>query len=180
MLRLKLQYFGHLMQRVTHWKRPWCWEELQAGEKGTIEDEKDGWHHRLDAHEFGWRLEVSDGQGGLAFCGSWGCKELDMTERLNWTDNTSVVFSKHYWTDSFLSFSGVSSDKESTCHWRRCKIHGFDPWVCKIPWRRKWQHTPVFLPGESRGQKNMAGHSPWSHQRVGHNLATKQQQILLN
>ena len=142
MLRLKLQYFGHLMQRVTHWKRPWCWEELQAGEKGTIEDEKDGWHHRLDAHEFGWRLEVSDGQGGLAFCGSWGCKELDMTERLNWTDNTSVVFSKHYWTDSFLSFSGVSSDKESTCHWRRCKIHGFDPWVGKI-WRRKWQRISV-------------------------------------
>ena len=38
---------------------------------------------------------------------------------------------------------------------------GFDPWVGKIPWRRKWQSTPVFLPGESHGQRSLAGYSPW-------------------
>ena len=38
---------------------------------------------------------------------------------------------------------------------------GFNPWVGKIPWRRKWQPTPVFLPGESHGQRNLAGYSPW-------------------
>ena len=44
---------------------------------------------------------------------------------------------------------------------RRHKRCRFDPWVGKIPWRRKWQPTPVFLPGESRGQRSLAGHSPW-------------------
>ena len=55
-------------------------------EKGTTEDEMAGWHHRLNAHEFGWTPEVGDGQGGLACCGSWGRKESDTTERLNWTE----------------------------------------------------------------------------------------------
>ena len=44
------------------------------------EDEMVGWHHRLNGHEFGWTLGVGDGQGCLACCGSWGCKESDMTE----------------------------------------------------------------------------------------------------
>ena len=47
------------------------------------EDEMVGWHHRLDGYEFGWTLGDSDGQGGLACCGSWGRKESDTTERLN-------------------------------------------------------------------------------------------------
>ena len=47
------------------------------------------------------------------------------------------------------------SDKESICQGRRC---GLSPWVGKIPWRRKWQHTPVFLPGEPRGQRSLAGY----------------------
>ena len=55
-------------------------------EKGTTEDEMAGWHHRLDGHEFEWTLRDGDGQGGLACCDSWGCKESDTTERLNWTE----------------------------------------------------------------------------------------------
>ena len=47
--------------------------------------------------------------------------------------------------------------KESAC---QCRGHKFDPWVGKIPWRRKWQCTPVFLPGESPGQQSLAGYSP--------------------
>ena len=54
-------------------------------EKGTSEDEMVGWHHWLDGHEFGWTPGVGDGQGSLACCGSWGRKESDTTERLNWT-----------------------------------------------------------------------------------------------
>ena len=42
-----------------------------------------GWHHRLDGHEFELTMGVGDGQGGLVRCDSWGCKESDMTERLN-------------------------------------------------------------------------------------------------
>ena len=51
----------------------------------------------------------------------------------------------------------------------------FDPWVGKIPQRREWQPTPVFLPGKSDGQQSLVGCSPWSH-RVGHDLVTKQKQ----
>ena len=53
---------------------------LKAGEEGTTGDEMVGWHHQLNGHRFGWTPGVGDGQGGLACCGSWGCKELDMTE----------------------------------------------------------------------------------------------------
>ena len=55
-------------------------------EKGTTEGEMGRWHHRLDGHGFGWIPGVGDGQGGLACCGSWGHKELDTTEWLNWTE----------------------------------------------------------------------------------------------
>ena len=54
----------------------------------------------------------------------------------------------------------------------QCRRHGFYPWVGKIPWRRKWQRTPVFLPGESHGQRSLTDYSPWGP-RVGHDLATK-------
>ena len=48
--------------------------------------------------------------------------------------------------------------QESTCQYRRCK---FGPWVRKIPWRRKWQPTPVVLLGKSHGERNLVGYSPW-------------------
>ena len=53
--------------------------------------------------------------------------------------------------------------KGPTCQCRRHKRHGFDPWVRKIPWRRAWQPIPVFLPGESHGQRCLVGYSPYSH-----------------
>ena len=59
-----------------------------------------------------------------------------------------------------LGFPGGTSGKEPAC---QCQRHGFDPWVRKIPWRRKWQLNPVFLPGESNGQKSLPGCSLWDH-----------------
>ena len=53
------------------------------------------------------------------------------------------------------------SDKESTCQCMRRKRCGFNPWVGKIPWSRKWQPTPVFLPEKSHGQRSLVGYSPW-------------------
>jgi len=53
--------------------------------------------------------------------------------------------------------------KESAYQYRRHRRQGFNPWVGKIPWSRKWQPTPVFLPGEPHGQRNLAGFSPWGH-----------------
>ena len=60
-----------------------------------------------------------------------------------------------------MGFPGGTSGKEPTCQCRRCNRLGFDPWVGKIPWRSAWQTTPVFMPGESHGQRSLVGSSPW-------------------
>ena len=63
-----------------------AWRDWGQEEKGMTEDEMAGWHHWLDGHESEWTPGVGDGQGGLACCDSWGHKESDTTERLNWTE----------------------------------------------------------------------------------------------
>ena len=55
----------------------------------------------------------------------------------------------------------IGNGIESACQCRRGKRHGFNPWVDKIPWRRKWQPAPVFLPEESHGERGLVGYSPW-------------------
>ena len=67
-------------------KDPDAGKNWEQEEKATTEAEIVGWHHQLNGHGFGWTPGVGDGQGGLACCGSWGRKESDMTEWLNWTD----------------------------------------------------------------------------------------------
>ena len=85
-----------------------------------------GWHHWLDRHEFEWTPGVGDGQGGLAYCDSWGCKESDTTEQLNWTElNWSLIFTfkqiiifksyQHSFTFHLLYF-------RLTCLWRCVSI----------------------------------------------------------
>ena len=196
-----------------------------------------GWYHWLHGRESEWTLGVGDGQGGLACCDSWGHKESDTTERLNWTDtnqptylfnpyqNTHDIFNKtrrnnpnicielqkpsscqrnlyrkeenwryhaflHYtpicsnqnniilaekqmhgqWdcmviqkrnpcTYGHSSFPGGTSGKEVACQGRRHKAHGFNSFFWKIPWRRSQQPTPVFLSGESPGQRSLVGYS---------------------
>ena len=70
------------------WKDPDAGKDWRWGEKGTTEHEMAGWHHLLHGHEFEWALGIGDGQGGLACCSPWGRKELDRTERLNWTEES--------------------------------------------------------------------------------------------
>ena len=60
-------------------------------------------------------------------------------------------------------FPGGTVGKESASQCGRCKRHEFDPWVEKIPWRREWQPTPVFLPGRPHRQRSLVGSSPWGH-----------------
>ena len=81
MLKLKLQYFGHLMQRADSFEKTLMLGKIEGGE-GMTEDEMVGWHHRLDGHEFEQALGVGDRQGGLACCSPWGHKESDTTEPL--------------------------------------------------------------------------------------------------
>ena len=69
-------------------------------------------------------------------------------------------------------FPGGASGNEPTCQSRRHKRHRFDPWVGKIPWRRKGQPTPVFLPGKSHGQRNLVVYNPWDHKESDATEAT--------
>ena len=62
-----------------------------------------------------------------------------------------------------LGSPGGASSEEPACQFRGHKRLGFDPWVGRIPWRRAWQCTPGFLPGESQGQRSLEGYSPWGH-----------------
>ena len=91
MLKLKLQYFGHLIRRADSF-------DPDAGkdwgqEKGTTEDEMVGWHHWPNGHEFEQAPGV--GQGSLAWCSPWGCKELDTTEWLNWIVLEYLLCARH-------------------------------------------------------------------------------------
>ena len=95
------------------------------------EDEMARWHHQFDGHEFEWTPGVGDGQGGLACCNSWGHKESDMTERLNWTELNwflSILYmpgvessSMILWNDDIISVSCLRSTKlhggKAPCAW---------------------------------------------------------------
>ena len=85
------------------------------------------------------------------------------------------IMSYPYSKAQFQGFPGRSvvggkKKNKNTC---QCRRFGFDSWVRKIPWRRKWKPTPVFLPGKSEGQKSLVGYCPWGPKKVGHNLATQ-------
>ena len=83
MLKLKLQYFGHLMQRTDSLEKTLMLGKIEGRRRrGQQRMEMVGWHHWLGGHEFEQALGISDGQGSLACCSPWVRKESDMTERL--------------------------------------------------------------------------------------------------
>ena len=88
-----------------------------------------------------WKISWTEESGGLQSMGSQSWARLS---------------NKHL-------TSGWGSGKEPACRCRRHRRRRFSPWVRKIPWRRKWQPTPLFLPGESHGQRSLVGYSPWNH-----------------
>ena len=118
MLKLKLQYFGHLMRRVGSFEKTLMLGRI--GGRRRRGRQRMRWHHRLNAFEFGWTPGVGDGQGGLACCNSWGRKESDMTERLNWTELNWI---KYHELDALKqqklsSHSSGDYKSKSRCHWR--------------------------------------------------------------
>ena len=90
-------------------------------------------------------------------------KLLNKTRECVEWDTLGTVFPVHKSIPLLLPSIWVLKVKESACRYRRHNRCGFDPWVGKIPWRRKWQPIPVFLPGKSHGWRSLAGYSPWDH-----------------
>ena len=93
MLKLKLQYFGHLMQRADSLEKTLMQAGRDGGQedKGTTEDEMASLHHWLDGHDFWWTPGVGDGQGGLACCDSWGHRVRHDWTELNWTECNLIL-----------------------------------------------------------------------------------------
>ena len=137
-------------------------------EKGTTEDEIAGWHHWLDGQEFGWTLGVGDGQGGLACCDSWGRKELDTAKWLIWSDLIWMCMSEKAMApySSTLAWKIPWAEEPGRLQSMGSLRVGHD-WATSLSlftfthWRRKWQPTPVFLPGESQGQGSLVGCRLW-------------------
>ena len=80
MLKLKVQYFGHLMGRADSLERTLMLGKIEGRRKGMTEDEMVGWHHRLNGHEFEEAPGDGEGQGSLVCCSPWGRKDSDMTK----------------------------------------------------------------------------------------------------
>ena len=93
-LKLKLQYFGHPMQRANSLEKTLMLGKIEGEEKGATKDEMVGWHHWLNGCEFEQTPGDGEGQGSLVCCSSWGCKESDMTEWLNDKIGSSTVDTK--------------------------------------------------------------------------------------
>ena len=147
------------------------------------ENEMAEWHHWLNGHEFEKTPGVGDGQGGLARCSPLGRKS-DMTERLNWTELNWILASSK-WKDTFnlrrnnLLLEKAMAPHSSTLAWKipwmeepgRLQCMGSlrvrHDWATSLSlstfmhWRRKWQPTPVFLPGESHGRRSLVGCRLW-------------------
>ena len=110
----------------------------------------------------GGRMRTKPLPRSFGLCLGAKCKERERKEE--W----KIMFSDLPFgllASSFEGFPGGASGKEPTCQCRRHKRQGFDPWVGKIPWRRTWQSTPLFLPRESHGQRTH-GMEPWTESTV--------------
>ena len=90
-LKLKLQYFGHMIRRANSGRDSVARKVWGQEEKGVTEDEMVGLYYWLNGHELEQTLGDREGQGSLVCCSAWGHKESDMTELLNWTEQLSVV-----------------------------------------------------------------------------------------
>ena len=135
-----------------------CWligKDFDAGrnwgqeEKGTTEDEMAGWHHGLDGRESEWTPGVGDGQGGLACCDSWGHKESDTTERLNWTElNTHKQ-----------NFHGISTVKK--IHKGIFRLFENPCYILTHSINNHWKSNPIVKAIGQGGERDR--HSPQRH-----------------
>ena len=131
-----------------------------------------GSHRALKAS---WMLLTSDDQGWSGSLEIMEPHEFSLYPAISGTssqDNGKAFL-------SICTLLASLGGKESNCQYRRCKRCGFDPWVGKTPWSRKWQTTPVFLHGKSHGQRSLAGYKSMGSQRVRHKWAQHMYFIIL-
>ena len=154
MLKLKLQYFGHLM-----WHADSLDKTLMLGK---IEGRRrKGWQ------KMRWLAGITD-QWTWVWVNNRSCWRTGRPAVLRFMGSQRVG---HDWVTEltdWLCFPGGTVAKESACQCRRCKRCRFSPCIGigKIAWGRKWQPTPVFLPGESHGQRSLAGYCPQGHKQL--------------
>ena len=130
----------------------WIWENTHRGPRGQEQSGPLFWHFSGQDPPSIPFLEAKDVENGVA-------QGLELSL-------CSALPAVWPWASSLTSlclsfFPGSTSGKGTIYQCRKRKRHRFHPWVGKIPWRRAWQPTPVFLPGESHGQRSLVGYSPW-------------------
>ena len=131
-----------------------------------------GWHHWLNGHEFEETQGNSERQGRLECCSPLGCKELDTTERLNNNKNIYVYLYICIYIDMFFKWlNEIFSHYETSLVAQTVKNLPamWKTWVRSLGQEdplEKGTATPVFLPGESHGQRSLADYSPWSHNEL--------------
>ena len=106
MLKLKLQYFGHLMQRADSMEKTLVLGKIEGGRRR--EEQRMRWHHRLSGHEFEQTLGDSEGEGSLACCSPWGRKESDTTQQLN--NSNSLAQAVGVWVGTTAYAPGLVSE----------------------------------------------------------------------
>ena len=116
MLKLKLQYFGHLMWRIDSVEKTLILGKIEGGRRGPAEDEMVGWHHWCDGYEFEQTPRVGDGQGSLACCSPWGCNESDTLSE--WTELISYPL-KYSGLKNFMAYiiHGVTKSQTQPSDW---------------------------------------------------------------
>ena len=136
MLKLKLQYFGHQMQRSDPLEKTLMLGKTEGRRRSGWQRMRwlDGWHHQLNRHEFEQALGDGDGQGGLARCSAWGLRESDTTERWNSSHSLLVYTRGRNTRTSAASQEGTERVMATRRIQRAAASSDKDPSVC-LPWR---------------------------------------------